>query len=319
MRPTLGHFRLGVLGVILLGTAGGCAEGPALHRISPMSVGSFEEGTPASSTIAVASPQVETPILVPIVKAADTRNDRPHASAVEPAYVEPIDPFASPQDEVEEYDPWEPFNATMFEVNRTIDRYALKPIAQAYNFVLPDAAQRGVQNFFHNLRTGPRLFNNLLQGKVVAAGTELGRFVLNSTVGLAGFIDIAKDLQLDTPDEDFGQTLGSYGMPPGPYLVLPLFPPFTLRDATGYVVDLALDPINWLVFPLVEVNNVPSVIAHKNRTTTSIVQLGGRSVFLINERSLNLESFEGVEEATVDLYSAVRNAYLQQRAKAIRE
>lgn len=237
----------------------------------------------------------------------------------EPDGDEPYDPFASPQDVVEEYDPWEPFNVFMFEVNRKIDKYALKPIAKAYNAVLPDDVQRGVQNFFHNIRTGPRLFNNLFQGKLRGAGIELGRFALNTTFGLGGFFDVAKHMDLDTPDEDFGQTLGFYNVQQGPYLVLPLFPPFTVRDFTGYLMDLALDPINWLVFPIIEIENVPSLVAHKNRMTTTIVQLGSRATFIVNERSRTLETFEGVEESTVDLYSAVRNAYLQKRAKLVRE
>ena len=87
----------------------------------------------------------------------------------------------------------------------------------------------------------------------------------------------------------------------------------------GYVADMFLNPINWLVAPLIEVNGVPSVIAHKNRTTTTFVQLGARVFEIVNDRSLNLEKFQGVEEATLDLYTAVRNAYLQKRAKAIQE
>jgi phospholipid-binding lipoprotein MlaA len=116
-----------------------------------------------------------------------------------------------------------------------------------------------------------------------------------------------------------GQTLGFYGVKPGPYLVLPFLPPFTVRDFTGYIGDIFLNPINWLVAPIIEVNNVPSVIAHKNRTTSTIVQLSVRVEEIVNERSRNLEKFQGVEEATLDLYTAVRNAYLQRRARAIRE
>ena len=151
------------------------------------------------------------------------------------------------------------------------------------------------------------------------AGIEVGRFLLNSTVGIAGFFDLAKEVDLVTPEEDFGQTLGFYGVKPGPYLVLPLLPPFTVRDFTGFFGDIALNPINWLVLPIIEVKGVPSVIAHKNRTTTTFIQLGGRVGEIINERSRNLEKFQGVEEATLDLYSAVRNAYLQKRAKAVKE
>ena len=233
------------------------------------------------------------------------------------------DPFAKPGEalsEQEEYDPWERFNSVMFEFNRRVDRYVVKPVAQVYNFILPDRVQVGVSNFFHNVRFVPRFVNNLFQGKVKGAGLELGRFVVNTTLGIAGFFDVARDgFNWQTPDEDSGQTLGVYGVGPGPYLVLPLLPPLTVRDAVGYVVDLALDPINWLVFPVVEVEGVPSLVAHKNRTTSTFAQLGTRAGQIVNERSLNLETFEGVEEATLDLYTAVRNAYLQKRAKAIRE
>ncbi|MEW6246709.1 MAG: VacJ family lipoprotein [Nitrospirota bacterium] len=233
------------------------------------------------------------------------------------------DPFAKPGEalsEQEEYDPWERFNSVMFEFNRRVDRYVVKPVAQVYNFILPDRVQVSVSNFFHNVRFVPRFVNNLFQGKVKGAGLELGRFVVNTTLGVAGFFDVAKDgFNWQTPDEDSGQTLGVYGVGPGPYLVLPLLPPLTVRDAVGYVVDLALDPINWLVFPIVEAEGVPSLVAHKNRTTSTFAQLGTRAGQIVNERSLNLETFEGVEEATLDLYTAVRNAYLQKRAKAIRE
>ena len=122
-----------------------------------------------------------------------------------------------------------------------------------------------------------------------------------------------------TPDEDFGQTLGFYGIRPGPYLVVPFLQPFTVRDFAGYVTDIFLNPINWLVAPIIEVEGVPSLIAHKNRTTTTFVQIGVRVGEVVNERSRNLEKFQGVEEATLDLYAAVRNAYLQSRTRAIRE
>ncbi|MGQ0811520.1 MAG: MlaA family lipoprotein [Nitrospiraceae bacterium] len=232
-----------------------------------------------------------------------------------------FDPFSKPEDNVyeEEYDPWESFNYTMFEFNRKVDRYALKPVAEAYNVVLPDLVQVSISNFFNHIRYPPRFFNNVFQGKFKGAGVETGRFLINTTFGLAGFFDIAKDLNWVTPEEDTGQTLGVYGVKPGPYLILPFLPPFTVRDAIGYVGDIALNPINWLVFPIIEVDGIPSVVAHKNRTTTSIVQIGGRVGEIVNERSLNLEKFQGVEEATLDLYSAVRNAYLQKRARQIRE
>jgi phospholipid-binding lipoprotein MlaA len=233
---------------------------------------------------------------------------------------EPFDPFARADEAAgEEYDPWEPFNSNIFQFNRQVDRFVLKPAAKGYNFILPDWLQIGISNIYYNLRFPPRLLNNMFQGKFKGAGIEVGRFLVNSTIGGAGLIDVAKDMGLETPEEDMGQTLGHYGMKPGPYLVLPLLPPFTVRDFTGYVGDVFLNPINWLVAPLIEVKNVPSIIAHKNRMTTSVVQFGVRVEEIVNERSLNLEKYQGVEEATLDLYTAVRNAYLQRRAKAVRE
>lgn len=233
---------------------------------------------------------------------------------------EPFDPFAKADEEAgEEYDPWEPFNTKIFEFNRQVDRFILKPVAKGYNFIMPDLVQVGISNMFYNIRFPPRFLNNVFQGKLKGAGIEVGRFLLNSTVGIAGFFDLAKDVDLVTPEEDFGQTLGFYGVKPGPYLVLPLLPPFTVRDFTGFIGDIALNPVNWMVAPIIEVDGVPSVIAHKNRMTSTFVQLGARVGEIVNDRSRNLEKFQGVEEATLDLYTAVRNAYLQKRAKAVKE
>lgn len=233
---------------------------------------------------------------------------------------EPLDPFAKAGEATgEEYDPWEPVNSNIFEFNLKLDRYVLKPVAKGYNFIMPDLAQVGVSNFFYNVRFVPRFLNNIFQGKMKGAGIELGRFVINSTVGIAGFIDVAKKIDLVTPEEDLGQTLGFYGVKPGPYLVLPFLPPFTVRDFVGFVGDVFLNPINWLVLPIIEVEGVPSAIDHEDRMTTSIIQTGSRVGEVINDRSRNLEKFQGVEEATLDLYTAVRNAYLQKRSQAIAE
>lgn len=232
----------------------------------------------------------------------------------------PLDPFASVDEgDGDENDPWETVNANIFEFNRQVDRFVLKPVAKGYDFVMPDLVQVGISNIFTNLRFTPRFLNNVFQGKIKGAGIEMGRFLINSTVGLAGFFDLATKIDLVTPEEDLGQTLGFYGVRPGPYLVLPLFQPFTVRDFVGYVGDVFLNPINWLVVPIIEVDGIPSVIAHKNRMTSSIIQYGARVGEIVNDRSRNLQKFQGVEEATLDLYTAVRNAYLQKRAQAVRE
>jgi len=323
----------GVLAGILLSTSGCAARsdglspdlGTASATLSASSLGSsgVEPGEPTP-----ALPPAKAVGAAPESGAqsaqASGSTDAPQGTAApKDATDEFYDPFAKQEEGAaagEDYDPWEGFNSVMFEFNRTVDKYVIKPVAQVYEKIMPDALERGIDNFSHNARFGPRLINNMLQLKVKGTAIELGRFLINSTLGVAGFFDPAKHwFGLDTPDEDMGQTLGVYGVPPGPYLVLPLLPPLTVRDFFGLLLDFGADPINYVVFPTFEVNDWPSAIAHKNRDTTAIAQLGTRTEEIVNYRSLTLEKFQGVEEATVDLYSAVRNAYLQKRAKAIRE
>ncbi len=248
--------------------------------------------------------------------------DAESASALSATEGEFFDPFAEPGEEMgedqEEYDPWEPYNAVVFRFNYNLDDYVVQPVAEGYNSLTPDLVQRTISNVFQNVRFVPRFFNNVFQGKVKGAGIEISRFLINTTFGMGGLFDPATDLGLETPEEDFGQTLGFYGVGPGPYLLLPFWPsPLTVRDGFGYVVDLALDPFNYLVLPFTQVEDWPQAVTNKD--TALILNWGLRIGEILNERSRNLETFQGVEEATVDLYSAVRNAYLQKRAKAIRE
>lgn len=225
----------------------------------------------------------------------------------EPAAAEDelYDPFQKPGEEaaeVEEYDPWESFNVRMFNFNYKLDKYVVKPVAEFYDKIMPDEIERGLSRGFRNIGFVPRFLNSLLQGKVKRAGIEISRFVINSSLGIGGLLDFAKEVfDLDAPPEDTGQTLGLYGVPPGPYLVLPFLPqPFTLRDGFGYAVDvLAFNPMVYFL-PF---------------TTLFPMNVG----YQLNERSIYLESFQGVEEATIDLYGAVRNAYLQKRMHSIRE
>lgn len=200
-----------------------------------------------------------------------------------------------------EDDPFESFNEKMFWFNREVlDRFLLKPAATAWDFLLPDPVQRGIYNIFDNLAVVRRLVNNTLQAKFTGAGTELARFTINSTIGLVGFFDVARDaFGIQQRDEDTGQTFGLWGMRPGPYLVLPFLPPLTIRDGIGYAFDSAMTPYVYFI----------PWYANAGITATSTV----------NERSLNLDRFERVAESTIDLYGAVRNAYLQRRAAAIRQ
>ena len=305
--------------VMMVGCAGGPTHPSPIAGAEPQAPTVAEVAKPAAGKPKVgalsSAPQNQPTAPAPQVEAvAPQATDQPTDDPF-------FDPFAK-NDELEageEYDPWESVNTKVFEFNRQMDRWVLKPVAQGYDAVVPNPIQIGISNFFNNLRFPPRFINNLAQGKMTGAGTELGRFLLNSTFGFAGFVDVATELNITTPEEDTGQTLGYYGVNPGPYLVVPFLQPFTVRDFFGYLGDTALNPINWLVFPIIEVDGIPSLIAHHNRGTSSIAQISMRVGEIVNTRSLNLEKFEGVEEATLDLYTAVKNAYLQKRRNQIRE
>lgn len=200
-----------------------------------------------------------------------------------------------------ESDPWESFNEKMFWFNREVlDRYILKPAATAWDFVLPDLVQRGIHNVVDNLKVVQRVVNNSLQLKFTGAAKEVARFTINSTVGVGGFFDVAKEgFGIEQSDEDMGQTFGVWGMGPGPFLVLPFLPPLTVRDGIGFAIDAAMTPLFYFV--------------------PWYASVAAGATDIVNERSMNLDRFERVAESTIDLYSAVRNAYLQRRAAAIRQ
>jgi phospholipid-binding lipoprotein MlaA len=203
------------------------------------------------------------------------------------------------EDEFAEYDPWERFNRAMFSFNQRADRFVIRPIARVWNFVVPDLAQQSLSNAFDNIAMPRRLINSLLQLKVEGAGRELARFFINISMGVGGFFDAATDLGIRRSDEDTGQTLGFYGVGPGPFLVLPLLPPMTVRDGFGFAADGAMQPISYIA--------------------PFEASVGMRGSQVVNDRSLNLEAFDEFERATFDLYSAVRNAYLQRRQRQIEE
>ena len=152
------------------------------------------------------------------------------------------------QEEVEG-DPWESFNEKMFWFNhKVLDRYVLKPVAKAWDLVLPDPVQRSLRNAVDNTNFVTRLVNSLAQGKFGGAGRVLARVSINTTIGLGGLFDVAgAGFGIERSDEDTGQTLGFYGVGPGPYLVLPLLPPMNVRDGLGGIVDRAMNPINYLI------------------------------------------------------------------------
>jgi phospholipid-binding lipoprotein MlaA len=201
----------------------------------------------------------------------------------------------------EEYDPWEPFNEKMFAFNRGVDRWVLKPVARGYMFVMPEPWQVLISNGFDNINFVPRFVNSLLQGKWGGAGRELSRFLINSTAGIGGLFDPANDYWgIPKSREDFGQTLGTWGSGPGPYLVLPFMEPLTVRDGIGRLVDTFMDPLSY-VLPLFW------------------DRLGMKIGDIVNERALNYDLFQGFEESVIDMYSAVRHCYLQRRQQLIKE
>ena len=209
-----------------------------------------------------------------------------------------VPPRASDLDN-EQYDPWESFNEKMFTFNYNVDKYALKPVARGYRAVVPEQVQIMLGNAINNVTWVPRFINSLLQGKWEGALREVSRFVLNSTLGIGGLFDPGKVAELQPSQEDFGQTLGLWGVSSGPYLVLPLLGPTTVRDGIGKGVDSAMNPLTYFV-PFVG-------------------QVGMKVGDTVNDRALNYDLFAGVEESAVDLYSSVRHFYLKRREQMMEE
>ena len=197
-------------------------------------------------------------------------------------------------------DPLEGLNRGVYKFNDTADKAVIKPIAGAYKAVLPSPVRSGVSNFFNNLGTFVSVINNLLQFKIDNAMSEAGRFVINSTFGVAGLIDVASKDGIERHPEDFGQTLGYWGVGNGAYLVLPFLGPSTLRDTGGLVVDtVAFDPISYVDNP---------------RTRNQ-----ARLLNLIDKRSQYLPASDLLDDAALDPYAFMRDAYLQRRANQIND
>jgi phospholipid-binding lipoprotein MlaA len=212
---------------------------------------------------------------------------------------EKSEPGGPPADD-EDYDPWEKFNEKVFEFNRQTDRFVLKPVAKVYSVILPEPFEVMIGNGFDNINFVPRMVNSLLQGKFLGATREVSRFLINSTLGIGGLFDAAKYYGIEKSREDFGQTLGFWGVTPGPYLIVPFMEPMTVRDGIGRGVDSLMNPLSYFV-PFI--------------WTGVALKLGE----IVNDRALNLELFQGFEESVVDLYSAVRHGYLRRREQLIQE
>lgn len=197
-------------------------------------------------------------------------------------------------------DPLEGFNRAMFAFNEGVDQLALRPAAKGYELVVPAPVRSGVTNFFSNVGDLSVAFNDALQGKGSDAATDVGRFVVNTTVGVLGVMDVATEWGMEKHDEDFGQTLGKWGIGDGPYLVLPLLGPRTTRDAAARLtVDMTAD-----------------AISHIHKVAPRNAAYGLR---LVDDRATLLPADKVIEEAALDKYSYIRDAYLQRRRNLVHD
>ena len=223
------------------------------------------------------------------------------ATYVEPDDIEDEDlPFLDDEDDVvlDVWDPIEPVNRGIFWFNDKLYFYLLKPVAKGYRWIMPDPLMLGIGNFFSNLASPMRIINAGLQGKFADAGNELTRFGVNTTIGIGGFFDTAKDhFNLKKKEEDTGQTLGYYGIGPGPYLVLPFFGPSSVRDGIGLLADSRLD----LTYYLWEDRDYWAAIVLKT----------------VNTVALDKDTYEGIKKEALDPYLFIRDAWTQYRQNKV--
>ncbi len=205
-------------------------------------------------------------------------------------------------------DPFSPFNEAMFTFNLKLDDWVLHPVATGYKAITTEPVRQGVGRFFDNVNVIPRFANNLFQGRVPEAGTEVARFGINTVLGL-GFFDPAENwFGLKQHPDDFGLTLRYYGVPTGPYLMLPFLGPSTVSDTVGIAVDAAMNPVTYLTY----IAGVPWYVP-------TSVSAGTRIADAINYRAEHLDMFEEADRYAVDLYGAVQDAYLQTREHKVKE
>jgi phospholipid-binding lipoprotein MlaA len=229
----------------------------------------------------------------PIRKEPEIPAKRPVSEYVKPDVTYAVDAF----------DPWEPMNRRIYNFNAIFDQYVFLPVVQAYEFVLPQFAQTGVSNFFRNLTEINNLTNSLLQFKFVKAVNTFGRICINTTVGLGGLIDVATlNDGIKREDEDFGQTLGFYGVGPGPYLVLPIMGPSTVRDTAGLAVDT------------IAYNMMMSELFHQlgiDGTEKDVLNYGLTALYVIDKR--HREPFRYFKTGSPFEYDLIRRLFLIKR------
>jgi len=192
-------------------------------------------------------------------------------------------------------DPWQSWNRPMFRVNDTADQWVLRPIARGWTIITFEEMRHSVRRFFFNLAYPSRFVSSMGQGEPLKAADETGRFIVNTTVGIGGLFDPATHFGFPRHDEDLGQMFGRWGIPPGPYVVLPLLGPSSPRDAVGSALDLLLSPLLWL--------DVPTY--------------GLGLLNVINSRAIADPEIQRARETALDFYVFVRDAFIQNRAAAV--
>lgn len=216
---------------------------------------------------------------------------------------------ASPKDGViyeggvEIYDPLEETNRASFKFNDALDQAIAEPIARGYRAITPEIVRNSVSNFLGNLRSPINLGNQVLQGDIRGAATDLSRFMINTVFGIGGLFDVAKEIGLEHEQEDFGQTLAVWGVDNGAYMVLPFFGPSTFRDTTGLIADSLADPLRLYLF------NIEEEGWYYARTAANAVA----------KREELLDALENLRRNSFDYYAALRSAYLQKRQSLIND
>ncbi|HEY3777862.1 MAG TPA: VacJ family lipoprotein [Rhizomicrobium sp.] len=201
---------------------------------------------------------------------------------------------------LDQNDPYEAQNRQVFELNQKLDKYVALPVATFYVNTVPEPARQSIHNFLTNLDVPVTFANDVLQGDADRAADSLGRFVINSTVGVGGLIDVAQKVGVREHVSDFGETLAVYGVDSGPYLVLPVLGPSDPRDAAGYVVDIGLNPLTWISW-----------------RSSTYFKIGGDVLAIIDERAQNIEALNEIERTSVDVYATERSLFRQHRAAEI--
>ena len=198
-------------------------------------------------------------------------------------------------------DPLEPMNRAIFGFNEVVDDAILEPVAEGYRYITPDPIEDSISNFFNNLGEINTIVNSALQLKLDKTISSSSRFVINSTVGVLGLFDVATTLGIDRHREDFGQTLGHYGISPGPYLVLPFFGPSSLRDAPGFYIDVLIEK---------DISPIHTELHHEERQAIQATNV-------IDTRANLLKATKILDTAAKDKYIFLRESYLQRRAKLV--